>query len=271
MQPLQLDDIRSLAPSVFAEQPWERMSDKYRFFPTIKVVEGLLDNGFYPVYAGQSKTRIEGKENFTRHVLRFRHADLIKQASEVSGPVGEVPEIVIMNSHDGTSAYKIMLGFFRLVCANGMIVKSAGISEIAVRHSGREEIIGQVIDGSYEIIKEAPKAALQISGWKNTELAPVAQNAFASAALELRDSAIDVMPERLLQPRRSADLGKDLWTTLNVVQENLIRGGVRGEDAKGNRRRLRGIKSVDADTKLNRALWVLAEKLGEQVAHVQAA
>ncbi len=32
MQTMTLDAIRRVAPSVFAERPWETMSTKYRFF-----------------------------------------------------------------------------------------------------------------------------------------------------------------------------------------------------------------------------------------------
>jgi hypothetical protein len=34
-----------------------------------------------------------------------------------------------------------------------------------------------------------------------------------------------VSPSLLLSPRRYGDGAKDLWTTLNCVQENIIRGG----------------------------------------------
>lgn len=49
----------------------------------------------------------------------------------------------------------------------------------------------------------------------------------------------------------------------NVVQENLIRGGYRGVSDKGKSQRVRGIKSVDGDTKVNRALWKLTERMAE--------
>ena len=89
----------------------------------------------------------------------------------------------------------------------------------------------------------------------------------AEAALEIRDSAVAVHPRALLAPQRfddgRPDAPRDLWRTLNVTQENLMRGGMQGHNAEGQRRRLRGITSVDADTKLNRALWVLAERMAE--------
>ena len=277
LQALTKEDLFRKAPSIFAQEPWEKMSEKYRFFPTIDVVDGLMKNGFVPFSARQSNTRIEGKENFTRHVIRFRHSDMMKSFDThitgehrflKSGP--EIPEIILMNSHDGTSSYKLMLGIFRLVCANGLIVKSGDVREVSVRHSGRESLIDDVIEGSYEIIDEAPVVMNQIEEWKSTVASIGQQQAFANAALELRGTSLDVSPISLLSSRRSDDScdlnGKrDIWKTMNVVQENLIRGGVQGRRSNGDRQRLRSVKSVDVDTKLNRALWVLTDHFNAQV------
>ena len=68
----------------------------------------------------------------------------------------------------------------------------------------------------------------------------------------------------MLQPRRYADNGTDLWKTFNRVQENLTKG-IRGrvDRSTGQRTGSRGIKSIDGDVKLNRALWAMAEKMAE--------
>jgi len=73
-----------------------------------------------------------------------------------------VPEIVLQNAHDGTSAYKLSLGLYRVVCTNGLVVKSAGIEDIRVRHSGAASLVDEVIEGSYRIIDEAPRALAQV-------------------------------------------------------------------------------------------------------------
>ena len=263
---LSLDEIQQRAPSVFATEAWGQTSENYRFIPTVDVVNGLIANGFVPVDARQSRTRIEGKQDFTKHLLRFRHRDQFDENREVK--VGDgIPEIVLLNSHDRSSSYQISLGIFRLVCTNGMIVKSAGVDEIRVRHSGGEDIVQQVIEGSYRIIEDAPKAIAQIEQWKGIQLDEHEQGILAEAALEVRDTSLDISVESLLSARRYQDSGtngsRDLWRTMNVVQENLIRGGVVGRDANNQRRRLRGVKSVDGDTKLNRALWQLSEKMAE--------
>src|SRR6266850_2088272 len=251
MQTLTVDQLRHVAPSVFAERPWNTMSEHYRMFPTYHVVEALAHEGFLPVRAQQSRTRIPGKQDFTKHMVRFRHTSMADSAREST-----VPEIVLQNAHDGTSAYKLSLGLYRVVCTNGLVVKSAGIDDIRVRHSGRASLIQEVIEGSYRIIEEAPKALAQVKQWQHLQLAPPEQEILAEAALELRDSALTVPPRALLAPRRWEDgsphEARDLWRTMNVTQENLLKGGAQGHNEQGQRRRLRGITSVDADSKLNR-------------------
>lgn len=265
-QVLTLDQIQRLAPSVFSSGKSDKTSDRYRFFPTSEIVREMMNSGFQCVKAGQARTRIPGKEEFTRHVLRFRNLDVAPHVGD------SIPELVLMNAHDGTSAYKLMLGMFRLVCSNGLVVKDASIGELSVRHSGDASIVQEVIDASYEVIHEAPKAIEQVRGWQNNIINLDEQAAFAKAALELRGSTITIDPFDAIRSRRGADRGddkgnRDLWRTFNVVQENLIRGGLYGKSAPtekkptGSYRRLRSVKSVNEDSKLNRALWTLAAEM----------
>ena len=48
-------DLHRVAPSIFASAPWERVSERYAFIPTIQVVDALRGEGFMPVKAMQSK------------------------------------------------------------------------------------------------------------------------------------------------------------------------------------------------------------------------
>lgn len=257
-----LDDnaIRRYAPSVFAERPWHETSDEYRFLPTIKVINALRDNGYNVFKAMQSRTRIEGKGEFTKHILRLRHNDYMSPDN-----VGdEIPELVLINSHDRSSAYRLMLGIFRLVCSNGMIVASAKIEDLSVRHiGGGRNMLKDVIDVSCDVIAEAPKVLNQINKFKAIELSNDEQKAFASASLELLDTSIDLKPETLLTVRRSADRGNSLWTTSNIIQENLVKGGIRGTNTKGRYMRTRSIKCVQKDVNINKALWKLTEELAK--------
>ncbi|KAA8703552.1 DUF945 domain-containing protein, partial [Pseudomonas cannabina] len=72
-----------------------------------------------------------------------------------------------------------------------------------------------------------------------------------------------VTPSQLLMPRRREDRSSDLWTTFNRVQENTIKGGLTGRNKQGRRTTTRAVNGIDQDVKLNRALWVLAQAMGE--------
>lgn len=269
--PLTNDQLQAYAPSIFATQPWERMSEKYRFIPTVNVINAMRDAGFQPVKAMQSRTRIAGKGDFTKHMIRFSHNDHLKLTN-----VGEErPEVVLVNSHDGSSAYQLMAGIFRLVCANGMIVQSSDMGSVSVRHSGRaEDTASQVIDGSFQIIEDAPKTFARIADYKAITLSRPQQEAFAKAAVELKgeDSAKVYNAEEFLRGRRFEDYAKkesgerDLWRTMNVVQENLLRGGVRGRSASGRRSTSREVQSVNEDVRINKALWRLTDEMARLAA-----
>ncbi len=255
---LSRDDLRHLAPSVFAGQPWHGMSGRYRMVPTIEVVDILRDRGFFPVKARQSRTRIPEKGDFTRHLIRFRHADHLEPVT-----VGqETPELVLTNSHDGTSAYRFMAGIFRLVCGNGLTVQSADFGSISVRHSGGSDFRERIIDATYRVVEETPRTLEKIGAWKQIELSRPRQEAFAAAASELKPNP-SITPSHLLIPRRLEDDRPDLWHTVNRVQENMIKGDLRAMNANGRRIRTRPIRSVDADIRINRALWRLAEELAK--------
>jgi len=262
MTALTNDQIRAYAPSVFAHQPWHKMSDKYAFIPTIQVVEKMRAEGFVPVQAMQSRTRIPGKGDFTKHLLRFR--DVRQGDKPLTLALGQVyPELVLTNSHDGASAYKLDSGLFRLICTNGMVVGDGVVNHINVRHSGKPD---GIIDATYEIVDQMPKVIESVESFQRLRLeAPQAQ-AFAEAALALRydEGQAPIAPAQVLQPRRREDQDPTLWNTFNRAQEALVNGGVRGRNPESRRRvRTRAVEGISENTRLNKALWTLAERMRE--------
>lgn len=128
----------------------------------------------------------------------------------------------------------------------------------------------EIIEASYQVIENAPMIAQNIGEFKGIELNPEEREVFAQAATLLMYDApnkVPYSPQRLLQPKRRHDNGKDLWTTYNVVQENIMKGGISGMtfDKKNRPRRTltRPVKSIDRNVKLNKALWTLTERMAE--------
>jgi hypothetical protein len=95
---LSLDAVRLRAPAVFAPSAHERMSPRYTFIPTERVLAGLINVGFVPVGANQTPTRSRSQLH-ARHVVRLRRRFETVQLND------SVLELLFLNSHDGTSAY----------------------------------------------------------------------------------------------------------------------------------------------------------------------
>ncbi|CAN5425545.1 DUF932 domain-containing protein [soil metagenome] len=258
---ISLEKLQTLTPSVFTVDSASRTSEKYQHISTEKVVKALMAEGFVPTLATQSSARLETKEAYTKHMLRFRHVDARPTMS------GLFPEIVLINSHDGLSSYRLMAGIYRLICSNGLTAGKM-YNEIRVRHQG--DILGQVIEGTYQVVEDSKKMLDAAERMGSIQLSHSEKKIFAESAHAIRfeNSPLSeaIEPIQLLSARRSTEFNKDdLFTVFNVVQENLIKGGVRGyaKDANGRHKKVstRAIKSIDQNTSLNRALWTLSEKM----------
>lgn len=258
------DQLRAAAPSIFATQPWEGMSSRYTFIPTSEIVEKMRAEGFIPVSAIQSRTRVEGKGEFAKHQIRFRDT---RNSDPLSRHLGQIfAELVLTNAHDGGSAYKIDAGMLRLACLNGLMVDAGTITPINVRHSGGTD---GIIDASFEVIEQMPKALESIEAFQSLQLDAPQRRAYAAAALELKYDAGEapIMADRLLDVRRADDRGMTLWNTFNVVQENLVTGGVHGRNPETNRRvKTRPVNGISENTRLNKALWTLTAEMAKLVA-----
>jgi hypothetical protein len=256
--PLLEDQMRQAAPSIFATAKHVSRSDRYTYIPTIEVLRGLKKEGFEPFMVAQSKSRIEGKTEFTKHMIRMRHAGQVQTKPEAN-------EIILINSHDGASSYQMLAGMFRFVCCNGLVVGDV-TNDIRIPHKGN--IQDDVIDGAFRVLDDFEAVDASSEGMKALELQPDEERAFATAALTLRygdrsegQPPAPVTAEQLIEARRPEDLGHSLWTTFQRVQENAIRGGQPGRSTQGRRVRTREVGSIDRNVGLNRALWVLAEEM----------
>jgi hypothetical protein len=261
------DEMRRVAPSIFATTAHDSRSERFQAIPTIDVLRGLMKEGFMPVGAKQSTSRDASKVDFTKHLIRLR-----KIEDDAKFKVGDtVCEILLKNANDGTSAYDLMAGLFRIRCLNSLVAQTGTIDSVKVRHSG--DVQGKVIEGTYRVLNEAHAALAAPEAWQAIRLNRDEAGAMAEAAHVLRFADADgeittpIKADQLLAPRRSGDTNGDLWTTFNVVQENVIRGGLRGiqRNPDGTRRRVstRAVNGIDQDVKLNKALWILAERMAE--------
>jgi hypothetical protein len=249
---LTLDQVRTRAPAVFAEHAHARMSARYGFIPTQRVLQGLIDAGFNPVEARQARTR-RASSMHARHLVRLR------RRYETVSLKDSVPEVVFLNSHDGTSGYQMRMGLFRVICTNGMIVSNGAFPGYCVSH--RANVVEDVIQAAMDLAAQFPLLASQVESMERRRLDMREQIRLAERALALRytdPSLSGMQPSQLLMCRRVEDAGEDLWSTLNRIQENLLRGGLSRRSASGRLLRTRGITAIRKEVQLNSALWELA-------------
>ncbi|ELY3542963.1 DUF945 domain-containing protein [Cronobacter turicensis] len=256
-RPLTRDELLRVVPSVFSEDKHASRSERYTCIPTITLLENLQREGFQPFFACQTRVRDQGKREHTKHMLRLR------RGGQITGH--QVPEIILLNSHDGSSSYQMLPGLFRMVCQNGLICGES-FGEVRVPHKG--DVVERVIEGAYEVLDVFDRVDEKREEMQALMLPPPAQQAMAKAALTYRfgEEFQPVSEIQLLAPRRVQDQSNDLWTTYQRIQENLVKGGLTGRNATGKRARTRAVSGIDGDVKLNRALWVMAETM---LGHVQ--
>lgn len=251
-----LDDDRLLdqVPAIFATEAGPKTSAHYTFIPTHNVIQGLRDAGFVPVQARQSVSR-KGSPGHARHLVRLRTPPMDLTL------VDAIPEVVLLNSHDGSSAFELRAGLFRPVCTNGLLVSLGDF--VAVRIAHRGDVVERVVSGALEICGRLAVLGNVVERMAEAELEESVRESFAREALELRHGSAEASgyrPNQLLNSRRAADIGADLWRTYNTVQENLLGGGLLRRAPSGRLTRSRRIKAIREDVRLNAGLWEIATR-----------
>lgn len=246
-------ELKSI-PSLFAKRASPKMGEHYTFVPTSDIIAALNKEGLAPVYAAQRKSK---EAAFARHLVRFA-----SKSNLTARKVGDVtPEIVVGNSHNGRAALSVQFGLFRMVCANGLVVSDGEFASMRARHMGDVSAIMERVHG---LLSNTGKVIARVDAMRGTVLSKAGSLQFATAALEMRyldDDGKVVSPitaADLLVPRRAADAKLDLWSVFNVVQENMMRGGLIGKSANGRRVQTREIVDVRKSLSYNARLWELA-------------
>lgn len=253
-----MDQIRNKAPSAFATQPWEGVSDKYAFVSTERIIALFAKKGWYPVEAKENTVRLTGKAGYQKHIIKFEcdHKDTM-----IDGE-GRL-QALMTNSHDRSSAFILHIGMFRFVCTNGLVIADASFGRISIRHIGFNE--RQVYGAQKRILGASSKVASEIKHWQSIELDDLQMLEFAQHSLNLKyDGEAPIEAKSLLRARRYEDKGNDLWRVMNRVQENLIQGGDRYRTENNRRQSTRAVKAISEDMRLNKGVWTLAKELAKK-------
>jgi hypothetical protein len=265
---LSLDAIRQVCPAVFSEHAHPDRSERYRYVPTIEPLTKLLENGWGVYEASQQKsTKDKEREAFTKHMLRLRKmADFNPIAV-----VGEgIPEVIMINAHDGTSKYYMKGGYFTFVCSNGMMV-GKDYASFTIKHTVGPQTAQEVLEAGERIVTENfPRLIQRVAEFKAIVLDADKQYRLANKAMSLRYPGGGMMPftaAELLAPQHAEQAEPTLWNILNRVQEGTIYGGMSVRSAFfGRASRVRPVERVSAVAHINAGIWDEAEAIANEVA-----
>ena len=255
IKPLNNQELRTKAPTLFTQEPHSEVSEKYHFIPTIDVIEEIRANNWYPVNVNVANVRDIEKEGFQQHCVRFRHFE------DLLNPKDNAVELLLFNSHDRSKAFSISAGIFRFVCANGLVISDSVFEAYKIKHLGERD--NDVANAVNQITAIKDKLMNKINTLSNIKLSQLEKESFAKLSVPLRfEEHLEINHTDLLTPLRDEDYKDDLYTTLNVIQENLIRGNISGINKESGRRfTSKEIKAISADTHINKGLWDIAEKI----------
>jgi hypothetical protein len=256
-QPLNLDELKKTCSSIFTEQPSSHVSEKYTHIPTTVVVEDMMKLGWDPVKAKQVTVR-KGNDGYQKHLIVFQNENLL-----IKGDGGDdsYVQLLLTNSHNGKCSFRFEVGIFRLICSNGLVVKSTDLGSLKIRHVGYtfDELQTQLNQFISSLDKVVEKMNVMQS--KNISIEEAKQ--IAQRALQIRfnnkDKYDDNLLNNIITPTRIEDNGESLWKFFNVIQERIVNGDFRYQHGLKTRK-ARKIKNFQQDMMINQQLWEMAEE-----------
>ena len=290
-QALNDEDIKYLCPVAFKDKMTKAeinrlgLSKHYSFVPTMNVVNDLRALGYEVVDAKQVKARKKSTRGYQKHMITLEHPKYkLDQVNEVEISDGktetqvkkptEYPQILLTNSHDGGNAFTLSAGIFRLVCSNGLVIKTEDYGSARLVHKGYSfEAVQELVKQFEETVAEVLN---KITEMKKVELTKEQQIEFAKKAALLRftaksyneDNIADVVNiDDLLNVDRKEDAGNGLYEVFNRVQESIVQGKYlyaasgKVNDADTKTRKARPIKNFKQSIDVNKKLSALAFEL----------
>ena len=263
---LTTERIQQLSPAVFATTKHDRLTDRYVALHTSDLIPVMQDYGYAPVQAAQKRSRKVSAEH-SAHMIAFA------RTIDTDFAQGDVrPEIILYNSHDGSSSVKLFAGAFRFICSNG-IVAGDGFQNRMYHNtsalSGFEDMLRNTV-------ANLPAMMERINLLKSVQLSSATAYEMAKRSVATRwdmfDAqtkgvyAIDKTITDVLAINRNEDDHMDAFTVFNRIQESVIRGkafvkSLTEATPHGSIRKARPINSVKENIRINGELWDIAEEM----------
>lgn len=239
-------------------------TDKFQVIVPESIEAILNDYGFDLVHLKSGKAKSQDRQDFQTTVARYRSRDAFEIDGLSFDLIFKVPHLY--------GKLIGVLGLFRGVCANQMNV-GQWFECIKVSHLGSPmDALRQMIP---DLIAQRAKLIAQVNSMSSRDVTPAELQLLAKEVSEMRLDGVKnitrIESQDLLRPRRLEDTKSDLFTVLNVLQENVMRHGIRYQTSvtdtetgvisirNYNARKVsdKSVKAID----LNGSIWDIATKL----------
>lgn len=239
------------------------VSGKYQHCNSMDIIEQVSKQGFELVSTSYGTPRKAEKKGFQKHIMIFEHQSkgLIDDDNKM--------QLLVTNSHDGSSSLRFNIGVFRTICANGLVVGD-NFLESRIRHIGKG-FLDQLDHETNETLKNFDIVAetvrrmqgMELNGYQKAEFA----REVARARLRQVQNVQYVNLNDVVKVRRHGDQSEDFYTLFNRAQEAAIRGGIGYRTSKVDEQgktflrnnTTKEIKSISTKLELNKELWNIAQ------------
>jgi hypothetical protein len=238
-------------------------SDRFKVIQPSMIETVLNDHGFDLVHLKTGKSKNPDRQDFQTTVARYRS----RQAFEIDGLnmdlIFKVPHLY--------GKLVGVLGLFRGVCANQLNVgthfKTVKVGHIGDPMSQLDTLIPELVAQHNQLAETV--RIMQAREVNANELIQLAKDV-SLARLDGVDNIQRIEYQDLLKVRRQDDVKNDLFSVLNVLQENAIRYGLRYQTTSINEIgvtqvrnmvarpvKIESVRAID----LNASIWDVASKL----------
>lgn len=225
-----------------ATAPSERVSSKYKFISSAQFITDMQTQGWE-----LKNTTANSRTGLGKHAMRFRNPALTLKN-------GDFLDIVVLNSHDGTTSFQLSLGIYRLVCSNGLVIGKNIVQPVFIRHVGYAA--SKVKTAIAELLQQAEKVNQLVEQLQARILTVEEYLEFCNAALKSRGlEPHKVTVEQFHIPRREEDKGLNAWAVLNRIQEYTVNGYPIVDLEEHRRKSVRRLTGAKAQIEVNKQLF----------------
>jgi hypothetical protein len=253
---------------VLQVQKHTEKSKKYQFISSDNIGKFFENEGFKLDGVSYANCRNESKKGYQKHLMLFSRPDLLIDGDNKL-------QLLVTNSHDGSSALKINTGVYRAICANGLVSGNDVYSQ-TVRHIGKS-INEQLKESLYYILGHMQLLKNEVETMKSHNVSFEESQNYMKRVVDERLKNVKNLKSIDLSTidvtRRGGDNKQDLFTFFNRCQESIIKGGVKYKtaipiiendiivDYKNKNHTTRQVTNINNSINLNKTLWSEALKI----------